>query len=113
MASGSTAPVEEARRIFDRLGYTVSDDGTELHATRKWRTVRVTPLADGAIDRPVRADGGRDEDRLRCFVTWRDYTEALSEHLRETETGYEWAVIGVDDDDEYEVVHEEGPVVAR
>ena len=112
MASGSTPPLEEARRIFDRLGYTVDEDGDELHATRKWRTVRVTALADGDLERPALADGGRRDDHLRCFVTWKNYTEALDQRLRGAETAYEWAIIGVDDADEYEVVRKDDPAVA-
>jgi hypothetical protein len=101
-------PVEEARSIFERLGYSVSGQGTELVAERKWRTVHVTALnhRDVTQSRPAVADGGRDRgDELRCFVTWNDYTGDLRERLRQLNPTYEWAIIGVDDGNSYEVVH--------
>ena len=98
-------PVEEARAIFSRLGYTVSGDGAELQAERKWRTVHVTALAGEDSESAGRAlaDGGRAETDLRCFVTWREYTGELRERLESRGPPYEWAVIGVDDAEEYEV----------
>jgi hypothetical protein len=101
-------PVEEARSIFERLGYTVSRQGTELVAERKWRTVHVTAVnqSDVASDRPAVADGGREPGQeLRCFVTWDDYTGDLRERLRQVNPPYEWAIIGVSDSSSYEVIH--------
>jgi len=100
-------PVEEARSIFQRLGYSVSGQGTEMLAERKWRTVRVTAMAseDEVHGRRAVADGGRDSGHdLRCFVTWKEYTGALRDRLRTIETPYEWAIIGVEDEGGYEVV---------
>jgi hypothetical protein len=100
-------PVEEAREIFRRLGYSVEGDGGDLRAERKWRTVRVTALdADEASSpRELRADGGRTETeyRLRCFVTWMVAAGDLRDRLARLDPEYEWAVIGVEGDD-YEVV---------
>ncbi len=105
MAPVTMPPVEEARAIFSRLGYTVSGDGAELQAERKWRTVHVTALAGEDTESAGRAlaDGGREESELRCFVTWREYTGELRERLESRGPPYEWAVIGVDDEEEYEV----------
>jgi hypothetical protein len=100
-------PVEEARTIFRRLGYSVDGDGVELRAERKWRTVHVTALdADEASSpRQLRADGGRTEYRLRCFVTWMAAAGDLRDRLSTLDPNYEWAVIGVDDEGgDYEVV---------
>jgi hypothetical protein len=109
-------PVEEAKTIFQRLGYTVSGEGTELRAERKWRTVYVTAVDGDAATSglEVAADGGRPEERLRCFVTWKESTAELREYLSRRRPGYEWAIIGVegsDDDPEYEVVRGEADPV--
>ncbi|WP_299331901.1 DUF7116 family protein [Haloplanus sp.] len=105
MAPVTMPPIEEARDIFRRLGYSVKDDGGELRAERKWRTVHVTALdADEASSpRTLRADGGRAEYRLRCFVTWMTAAGDLRDRLSRLDPAYEWAVIGVEDDG-YEVV---------
>jgi hypothetical protein len=95
-------PVEEARDIFRDLGYTVDGDGPTLHAERKWRTVEVTAVAD-AEPCPI-TDGGRDDVRLRCFVTWDDTVAELRNRISRVDPDYEWAIIGVTDDD-YDVVH--------
>jgi hypothetical protein len=107
MAPVTMPPVEEARRIFRRLGYSVNGDGTDLRAERKWRTVHVTALdADEASSpRQLRADGGRSEYRLRCFVTWMEAAGTLRDRLAGLDPDYEWAVIGVvSQGDDYEVV---------
>jgi hypothetical protein len=104
-------PVEEARRVFRRLGYTVDGDGVDLRAERKWRTVHVTALdaAEAASPRELRADGGRTDYRFRCFVTWKEAAGDLRDRLQRLDPGYEWAIIGVDDDGEgYEVVDRVG-----
>lgn len=105
-------PVEEAKDIFSRLGYAVSGDGTELLAERKWRTVRVTAMDADAVESAGRVltDGG-ESDRLRCFVTWEEYTGDLRERLERVSPPYEWAIIGVRSDDrDYEVVREDAAV---
>jgi len=91
---------EQAQSIFSELGYTVTDDGSEYLATRKWRAVRVTPVE--SID-SVPADGD-----YRCFVTWADDTAGVAQRLERADPDYEWAIIGVDEDGDYEVVHETG-----
>jgi hypothetical protein len=108
-------PVEEAKTVFSRLGYTVSGNGTELVAERKWRTVQVTAMDADEASSPTRvlADGGQTEGgSLRCFVTWKDYTGELRDELRRASPSYEWAIIGVDGSDDYDVVRSEQPVVA-
>lgn len=104
MSPVRTPPVEEARDIFRDLGYVVDDDGPTLRAERKWRTVEVTPVAE-ADPCPI-ADGGRDDVRFRCFVTWADSVASLRSRLRRVEPGYEWAIIGVNEGDTrgYDVV---------
>ena len=98
-------PVEEARAIFSRLGYAVSGDGAELQAQRKWRTVHVTAVAgeDAETTGRALADGGRETSELRCFVTWDEYTGELRDQLRRRGPSYEWAIIGVEDEEQYEV----------
>lgn len=95
MATVSTPPVEQARTIFTDLGYTISGDGDEFQAERKWRVVRVSVLTD--------SDETPDDGDLRCFVTWKESTAELREKLRRTDPEYEWAVIGVGESGDYEV----------
>ena len=119
MARVTTAPVEQARSIFTDLGYTVSDDrdgyhpsddpardlstpetrasesGAEFRARREWKEVRVTAVAESA-DTPR-------SGTLRCFVTWREHAPALRRQLTDADPEYEWAVLGVGEDGEYEV----------
>jgi hypothetical protein len=96
MATVSTPPADQARTIFNDLGYTVSGDGDEFRAERKWRVVRVTALA-GSEETP-------DEGDLRCFVTWDEHAPELSRKLRRTDPEYEWAIIGVRESGDYEVL---------
>ncbi|MFC6733154.1 MULTISPECIES: hypothetical protein [unclassified Haladaptatus] len=100
MGPVNTPPVEEARSIFTTLGYTVSGSGTEFTAERKWRTVNVT-ATDGEGRLP-------SSGTLRCFVTWRQRADPLRRRLLEEKPDYDWAIISVDADDDYEVIH---PVV--
>lgn len=114
----SMPPAEEARSIFSRLGYTVSGDGSNFVAERKWRSVQVTALdtetvelrrraiADGG-SQAADADGHDDGYGLRCFVTWKEATGNLTDGLKSADTPFEWAVIGVDDGGDYDVVHRE------
>lgn len=96
MATVSTPPVDQARTIFSDLGYTVSGDGDEFRAERKWRVVHVSVLADSA-------ETPNDGD-LRCFVTWKESAAELRRNLRRADPEYEWAVIGVNDGGDYEVM---------
>jgi len=77
-----------ARSIFDDLGYTVSPNGGELRARRKWRTVQVTPMAEPS-DPPTSGD-------MRCFVTWADRVDTVEGRLRRADPDYEWAIIGIE-----------------
>jgi hypothetical protein len=99
-------PVAEAATVFRRLGYAVSDEGPEFRARRKWRTVHVTVLDgdEATASSPRLADGGRtDGPTLRCYVTWLEHAGRLCERLDAT-AGDDWAVVGVTDDGEHEVV---------
>jgi len=106
MAPVTIPPAEEARTVFRRLGYAIDDHGSEFTAERKWRRVRVTPLCadDAKAPSSVLAEESGAPVRLRCFVTWMACTGELREYLRSTKPPYDWAIIGVDDD-EFEVVH--------
>lgn len=110
MARVTTPPIEQARSLFTDLGYAVSDDletpnagenranprtDVEFRAKRKWREVRVTAVSD-ATDAPT-------SGTLRCFVTWRENAPHLRNQLRRADPEYEWAVVGVSEDGEYEV----------
>lgn len=98
MATVTTPLVEKAESIFTDLGYVVESDGPELRAQRKWRSVQVTP-----VDEPAETPSSGE---LRCFVTWQDDAGSMRERLAESDHDYEWAVIGVADDGEYEVYRE-------
>jgi len=95
MATVNTPPTEEARSIFDELGYSVSGDGTEFRAIRDWKEVHVSAAGDDART--------PDSGTYRCFVTWAENAPLLERRLRRLNPSYEWAVIGVADDGEYEV----------
>ncbi|MUV87095.1 hypothetical protein GJ631_11070 [Natronomonas sp. CBA1123] len=101
MGAVSTSLVEEARTIFSDLGYEVTEDGDELRAERKWRTVHVT------TDDP---DDAATHGRLRCFVARGDQANTVRERLLSTEPDYDWAVMRVDDG-EYQVLHPSGDVL--
>lgn len=93
MATVTTPLAEKAESIFTELGYTVSSDDCGLRAERKWRVVHVTVGDDPA------ADG--DED-FRCFVTWDDHADEVHDRIAGLNPDYEWAVIGVRDDGDYD-----------
>jgi len=95
MGAVSTSLIEEARTIFSNLGYEVTDDGEELRAERKWRTVHVT-----TADPEQAATHGQ----LRCFVARAERAAEVRERLLAAEPEYDWAVVSVDDDD-YRVLH--------
>jgi hypothetical protein len=101
MASVSTPLDEQARSIFDSLGYEITDEGDEFRAERKWRSVRVR-----AVEEP---DTLPVTGTLRCFVTYRSRATPLRERLLDAKPDYDWAVIGVDPADaaEYTVFHGE------
>lgn len=99
MAAARTPPIAEARSIFTELGYTLSGAGSEFDAERKWRVVHVSVLGE-----PERAPRG---GRMRCFVTWDEYADALQQELERSDPGYEWAIISVETDSgDYDVIHD-------
>jgi hypothetical protein len=91
MGTVTTALGQEAESIFTDLGYAVTPEGSEFRAERKWRVVRVTPMAEPAAP--------PDSGELRCFVTWKENVSALEQRLDHASPDYEWAVIGVAEDD--------------
>ncbi|MFB6133616.1 MAG: hypothetical protein ABEJ55_01330 [Halanaeroarchaeum sp.] len=95
MGTIRTPPDEQARSIFDGLGYEVAGTGAEFSARRDWKEVRVSAVSDPSVS----TDGGR----YRCFVTWREHTDALRDRLDREDPAFEWAVIGVSEDGDYEV----------
>ncbi|WP_435347606.1 DUF7116 family protein [Haloarchaeobius sp. HRN-SO-5] len=96
---------KEAESIFSRLGYTVTRDGTEFKAERDWKVVHVTATEE-ECDLPDSSTAGS----YRCFVTSLDHAGSMRRKIRETNPEYEWAVIGVGEEEEYEV--ERAPPVA-
>jgi hypothetical protein len=97
MGTVTTSLSQQAQSIFDDLGYDVSTDGGEIRARRKWRVVQVTPMPE------PRAPPSSGE--LRCFVTWAERVADLERRLLGTSVDYEWAIIGVREDDGYTVTH--------
>lgn len=96
MGTVSTLPVEQARSIFSNLGYTVSGEGSEFRAEREWKVVHVS-----VIDEPEETP---NSGALRCFVTYDEAAESLERQLTRLQLDYEWAIISVGDDSEYDVV---------
>jgi cellobiose phosphorylase len=94
-------PSEEARRVFERLGYAVSGTGAEFVAERKWRSVRVQTLCSEVAERTD--DLPADDTGMRCLVTWMEAVDDLRERVLEHAPDGEWAIIGVDDDGNHEV----------
>ena len=97
MATVTTSLAETAEHIFSDLGYVVESDGAELRAQRKWRVVQVTP-----VDSP---DETPNSGELRCLVTWRDRAAEIHDSLTSRNPDYDWAVMGVEENGEYEVYH--------
>ncbi len=95
MREPTTELTDQARSIFDQLGYTVIDDGQEIRAERDWKVVQVTPTRDSSTI-PERGS-------LRCFVTPQAVAPELRRELRNRDLEYEWAIIAVADDD-YDVM---------
>lgn len=95
MSTVTTALRKEAESIFTDLGYEVTPQGAEMRAERKWRVVQVTPMAEPE-DPPSSGD-------MRCFVTHADRVSKLERKLNSKRPEYEWAIIGVQDDENYVV----------
>lgn len=102
MGAVSKPLVEEARAVFRGLGYELTAEGDELRAERKWRTVYVT-TAD-----PSEAN---THGRLRCFVARAERAPEVQDRLLEIEPDYDWAVISVDEEGEYRVLHPSADVL--
>ena len=100
MGAVTTSLASQAESIFDDLGYSVSQRDTELLAERKWRVVHVTV----SYPETVPSDGD-----FRCFVTRSEKAASACRRVEMADPDYEWAVIGVDDDGEYEVVDRSVP----
>lgn len=100
MGVATTSLEREAESIFSDLGYTVTSDGGTLHARRKWRVVEVTPMAE-----PSQPSEPPESGRFRCFVTWEESVPGLERRLTSADPDYEWAIIGISDDD-YVVSHD-------
>lgn len=101
MGAVSTSLDETARTIFTDLGYDVNDDGDELRAERKWRTVHVTTTDPAEAP----SHGG-----LRCFVVRSERAGDTRDKLLDIEPDYDWAVIGVEDEG-YSVYHPSADVL--
>ena len=86
---------EKAQSIFADLGYAVTDRGGEYLAERKWRAVHVTP-AETFDETP-------ESGEYRCFVAWTEDVPDLETRLEAADPDYEWAIMGVDDEGDYEV----------
>lgn len=95
MSTVTTQLAERAKRVFRDLGYTVSNEGTQLRAERKWRVVHVMPV-EGASEIPT-------SDEFHCFVTWADEATEVRDRLARRDVDCEWAVMGITDDGDYEV----------
>ena len=100
----NTTLFERARTVFTDLGYEITPEGGELRAERKWRTVYVTTQdpADAAT-----------HGRLRCFVATEDRAPSVRDDLLERAPDYDWAVIGVEEEEEgdYTVLHPDADVL--
>lgn len=88
MGTVTTSLRSRAQSIFDDLGYTVSPNGGEFRARRKWRVVQVTPMPEPG--EPPRSG------ELRCFVTWADRVDSLEGRVTRADPDYEWAIIGIE-----------------
>ena len=102
MGAVSKPLVEEARAVFRGLGYELTAEGEELRAERKWRTVYVT-TAD-----PAEAN---THGRLRCFVARAKRAPEIQDRLLEIEPDYDWAVVSIDEEGEYRVLHPSADVL--
>jgi hypothetical protein len=98
MGAVSTSLDEQARSIFDDIGYTVSRTDDGLRAAHKWREVGVTVLEE---DVSIPESG-----EMHCFVTRAARAAALGERLAPMDVAYDWAVIGVREDGGYDVVRQ-------
>ena len=94
MGAVTTSLAEQAESIFADLGYAVSRRGDELRAEHAWRLIHVTLSEPDVVP---------SEGTYRCFVTRAEDAVSTCRRVAMAEPDYEWAVIAVDDDGEYEV----------
>jgi len=98
MAAVSTSLDEQARSIFDDIGYTVSRTEDGLRAAHKWREVGVTVVEE---DTTLPESG-----EMHCFVTRAPEAPELGHRLSRMDVTYDWAVIGIREDGGYDVVRQ-------
>jgi hypothetical protein len=96
MGAVSTSLDEQARSIFDDIGYTVSRTEDGLRAAHKWREVGVTVL-EGDLTLPSSGE-------MHCFVTEASRAPDVRARLERLDVSYDWAVIGVREDGGYDVL---------
>jgi hypothetical protein len=102
MASVRAPPIDEAKSIFDDLGYRVSGNGQSFRATRDWKEVHVTAIGEVAPSSVRAAEQG--EGGLQCFVAWQEHCSELASRLANALSG-DWALIAVDEEGDYQVMH--------
>lgn len=102
MGAVSTSLAEEARTVFKDLGYEITPEDDEFRAERKWRTVFVT------TDDPETAN---THGRLRCFVAQSERASNVRDTLLALEPDYDWAVLSIDEESEYRVLHPSADVL--
>ncbi|MFB6183447.1 MAG: hypothetical protein ABEI96_02735 [Haloarculaceae archaeon] len=89
---------DAAESIFTDLGYRISGTGSEFRAERKWRVVQVSTLEEPATP--------PETGEYRCFVTRSEAASDVRRRLVRADPDYEWAVLAVDDDGDYDVLCE-------
>jgi hypothetical protein len=108
MSGPSGRPVAAAAALFRRLGYTVESEAPKFVARRKWRAVEVTVLGteESAAATHALADGGPSSEGpdLRCYVAPRAAAGRVHDRLAGLDPACDWAVVGLDGPDDYEVV---------
>jgi hypothetical protein len=95
MGKATDPPIEQARSIFDDLGYEIAGNGTTFSASRDWKEVTVSAITRGP-------EAGSSSG-YRCFVTWEEHRETVARELEADDLGTEWALIAVAEDGDYEV----------
>jgi len=85
---------QQARSIFDSLGYDVRGEGREFRAVRDRKEVAVAATGNGEFP---------DSGSLRCVVAPAGRADEVARSVRREAPPCEWAVIGVGEGG-YEVV---------
>lgn len=99
MGPVNTPPIEQARSIFDQLGYEITTNGAndDFHAERDWKVVHVTALSE------LTDVDDEESYMLRCFVTYPQIVSSLHRKLSDANPSFEWAIISIDDTNNYQV----------